>query len=288
MSPLKRWLENLHWLTKILQILDQERVYRVCESLFSQLEWSFPQMRLDRTWQHRCGWLNSAEITYDTSQVPEVGKKFWYTISAPLKMPIRISKFNLDKYLNLVSVGYGSANFAIEFDVDGVTKKRLFLSRVFNTLYAPCNRNQSILCAKNLWKSFSFIEDGCAIYLLGVEALSTLTVSTYNDCESNIFSLIFISHHFKPISVNFGLELFLLDAGTLEQRLTCEINYCLGSTDNNGDFTPDNLDCIPLAPSCVKTSSSFQWSLLWWIYKNPFWLDFFGVLIKKWCKNANY
>lgn len=33
--------------------------------------------------------LNNAEITYDTSQVPEVGKKFWYTISAPLKMPIR-------------------------------------------------------------------------------------------------------------------------------------------------------------------------------------------------------
>ena len=85
--------------------------------------------------------LNSAEITYDTSQVPEVGKKFWYTISAPLKMPIRKSKFNLDKYLNLVSVGYGSTNCAIEADVDGVTKKRLFLSRVFNTLYAPYNRN---------------------------------------------------------------------------------------------------------------------------------------------------
>lgn len=139
-----------------------------------------------------------------------------------------------------------------------------------------------IFCApKNLWKSFSFIEDGCAIDLLDVEALSPLTVSTYNDCESKIFSLIFISYHFKPISVNFGLELFLLDAGTLEQRLTCEINYCLGSTDNNGDFTPDNVDCIPLATSCVKTSSSFQWSLLWWIYKNPFRLNFFGVLIKK-------
>ena len=38
--------------------------------------------------------LNSAEITYDTSQVPEVGKKFWYTISAPLKMPIR--KYNVE------------------------------------------------------------------------------------------------------------------------------------------------------------------------------------------------
>ena len=36
--------------------------------------------------------LNSAEITYDTNQVPEVGKKFWYTISAPLKMPIRKCK----------------------------------------------------------------------------------------------------------------------------------------------------------------------------------------------------
>ena len=32
--------------------------------------------------------LNNAEITYDTSQTLEVGKKFWFTISAPLKMPV--------------------------------------------------------------------------------------------------------------------------------------------------------------------------------------------------------
>ena len=41
--------------------------------------------------------LNSAEITYDTNQVPEVGKKFWYTISAPLKMPIRKCNMYISK-----------------------------------------------------------------------------------------------------------------------------------------------------------------------------------------------